>query len=320
MIMNWNKIGQIFNPTKWNDGIDRPWMRTHAQCPSALVLKDAVRIYFSSRPYPDINGKHSTNTGYLDLDKKDLTKIISVSEKPLMELGSIGDFDQYGIYPSCIMNMKNEYRFYYAGWSRCDDVPFNTSIGMAISTNGKDFERYSKGPILGASPTEPFVISGPKVRKFNDNWYMFYLAGTDWKLHDGKPEIIYKIKMATSTNGIDWQRENRNIIVDKLNIDECQAGPDVFYHDGLYRMYFVYREGFDFREKEGRGYKIGYATSKDLLNWDRDDSKAGICYSKEGWDSTMQHYPHIFNLDGKIYMIYNGNEFGKYGFGLAELV
>jgi hypothetical protein len=67
------------------------------------------------------------------------------------------------------------------------------------------------------------------------------------------------------------------------------------------------------------GYKIGYATSANLFDWERKDSEAGIEYSKEGWDSTMHHYPHIFEVNGKHYMTYNGNDFGKFGFGLAVL-
>jgi predicted GH43/DUF377 family glycosyl hydrolase len=148
---------------------------------------------------------------------------------------------------------------------------------------------------------------------------MFYLAGTKWINYNGKPEIIYKNRLATSIDGINWERHNKNIISDILDENECQAGPDVFYKDELYHMYFIYREGLDFRTIPGRGYKIGYAYSKDLINWTRDDDNAGIEYSKEGWDSTMHHYPHVFELDGKYYMTYNGNEFGKYGFGLAIL-
>ena len=33
----------------------------------------------------------------------------------------------------------------------------------------------------------------------------------------------------------------------------------------------------------------------------------------------MHHYPHVFELNGKYYMLYNGNDFGMYGFGLAVL-
>ena len=54
--------------------------------------------------------------------------------------------------------------------------------------------------------------------------------------------------------------------------------------------------------------------------WHRGDDAGGITYSESGWDSTMHHYPHIFKVDGKYYMVYNGNDFGKYGFGIAELM
>jgi predicted GH43/DUF377 family glycosyl hydrolase len=317
--MRWNKIGQIFNPTIWDDGIDRPWMRTHSQCTHSLILKDVVRIFFSCRPTNE-NGWAKSYTTYIDLDKNDLTKIIRLSDKPVMSLGKIGCFDEFAVYPASNIEYDGKLYLYYAGWTRCLSVPFNTSIGLAISTNnGESFERISDGPILSASIHEPFVISGPKIRRFNDRWYLFYLAGCKWINHNGKMEIIYKNRMATSVNGLDWVRHNQNIIPDKIDENECQAGPDVFFKDNLYHMYFVYREGLDFRDKKGRGYKIGYATSKDLYTWDRKDEEGGIQYSVDGWDSSMQHYPHVFELNDKFYMTYNGNEFGKFGFGLAVL-
>ena len=148
---------------------------------------------------------------------------------------------------------------------------------------------------------------------------MFYLAGTKWIDYNGKPEIIYKNRLAISDDGTNWKRQYQNIIPNILDENECQAGPDVFYKDGLYHMYFAYREGLNFRTISGRGYKIGYATSINLIDWERKDKEAGISYSESGWDSTMHHYPHVFELNGKYYMTFNGNDFGKYGFGLAIL-
>jgi predicted GH43/DUF377 family glycosyl hydrolase len=318
--MKWKKIGHIFDPTTWDDGINRPWMKTHSQCTHALILDNVVRIYFSCRPENDENGFAKSYTTFLDLDKNDLTKIIRVSDKPIMPLGELGTFDEFATYPSCNIEHDGKILFYYAGWSRCQSVPFNTSIGLAISEdNGETFERIGLGPILSADINEPFVLSGPKVRKFNNIWYMFYLSGKKWLKYDGKSEIIYKNRMATSTDGINWVRYNKDIIADVLDENECQAGPDVFYKDGLYHMYFIYREGLNFRSVNGRGYKIGYATSNNLYDWDRKDQEAGIEYSDIGWDSTMHHYPHVFELNGNYYMTYNGNDFGKYGFGLAIL-
>ena len=47
--------------------------------------------------------------------------------------------------------------------------------------------------------------------------------------------------------------------------------------------------------------------------------KSGIDVSKDGWDSEMLCYPHVFKCDDNIFMLYNGNQFGRYGFGLAVL-
>ena len=84
-------------------------------------------------------------------------------------------------------------------------------------------------------------------------------------------------------------------------------------------MYFCYRQASGFRTDSSRGYRIGHARSTNLVQWVRDDNQAGIDVSDDGWDSQMQCYPHVFECDERILMLYNGNEFGRYGFGLAVL-
>ena len=84
-------------------------------------------------------------------------------------------------------------------------------------------------------------------------------------------------------------------------------------------MFFCYRQVADFRKNRDKAYRIGYAYSEDLNNWTRDDDCVGIDVSMDGWDSDMLCYPHVFCCDDKIYMLYNGNEFGRFGFGLAVL-
>ncbi len=316
-MFKWKKLGRVFTPSSM---YNIPWMREFAQAPATLIFDDFIRVYFSCRPRPSEAGQYESYTGFIDLDRNDLFNIINISEDPILPLGKLGTFDEHGVYPTSVIRDTDSIFAYYAGWSRCTSVPFNCSIGLAIShNNGKSFKRIGKGPIISQSIEEPFVISGPKIRKFESMFYLYYIAGTEWIDHKGKPEIIYKIKMATSLTGVTFNKVTINVIPDILGKKECQAGPDVFYYENKYHMYFVYREGLDFRKTKGRGYKIGYAYSEDRINWTRDDKNAGIEYSKEGWDSTMQHYPHVFELDGNHYMLYNGNEFGKYGFGLAKL-
>lgn len=312
----WRKLGKVFTP---QDVTGRIWLKEFAQAPSTLVFEDFVRVYFSCRPQADENGQYVSYSAYLDLDRTDLFKIRHISDQPIISLGGLGEFDEFGVYPVSVIRSGDEIRAYYAGWTRCESVPFNVAIGMATSHNGGDtFTKYGTGPILPYSPDEPFVMSGPKIRRFNGTWYVWYIAGRKWKKIDGRAEPVYKIRMASSVDGIHWMKVNKDLILSRIEEDEAQASPDVFFANGKYHMFFCYRRSSHYRGKEN-GYRIGYASSINLIDWVRDDSKSGIDVSDAGWDSEMVSYPHVFDLDGKIYMFYLGDQVGRYGFGLASL-
>lgn len=315
-MFRWKKLGKIFTP---QNVADRPWLKEFAQAPATLVLDDVVRVYFSCRPPPDENGQYSSYSAWVEFDRADLSKIVRVAERPILDLGDLGTFDEFGTYPVSVARVGNDVRAYYAGWTRCESVPFNVAIGAAVSHDGGEtFERLGNGPILSYTPDEPFVLSGPKIRRFDGQWQLFYIAGRKWKDVDGRVEPVYKIRMATSQDGIRWHKANRDLIPSRIEEDEAQASPDVFYANGKYHMFFCYRYSSHYRGKQN-GYRIGYASSTDLLEWTRDDDKAGITVSDQGWDSEMVSYPHVFEVDGKVFMAYLGDQVGRYGFGLAEL-
>lgn len=315
-MLKWNKLGKIFDPTSYSI---HNWLNDFAQCTSTLIRENYIRIYFSCRPKIDSNGQYVSYTSFVDFDRNDMTKIIRLADSPILELGELGTFDEFGIYPSSIIEVNSKVYFYYAGWTRMSSVFANVAIGLAISEDGgSTFNRIGLGPIMSRTFNEPFQVSGPKVRFFDGVFYMFYISGEKWILNNKKSETIYKIKMAISDDGLNWNRNGKAIINNILGDDECQAGPDVFFLNGKFHMYFSYRYGLDFRGNS-RGYRIGYAFSEDLINWKRDDQNTGISLSENGWDSNDMHYPHVFELDGNHYMLYNGNDFGRYGFGLAVL-
>jgi sucrose-6-phosphate hydrolase SacC (GH32 family) len=283
----WKKLGKVFAP---QDVSGRPWMKEFAQAPSAIIFEEYVRIYFSCRPKPSSQGEYISYSAWVDLDRTDLSKVLRVAERPVLSLGGLGEFDEFGTYPISVIRVQNEIIAYYAGWTRCESVPFNVAIGSAISKdNGNTFEKLGVGPIIGYSPEEPFILSGPKIRRFDGAWQLFYIAGRKWKIVNNRPEPVYKIRMATSQDGIHWEKLNRDLIPSRIEEDEAQASPDVFYANGKYHMFFCYRYSGGFRSKE-KGYRIGYASSTDLIRWDRDDSKAGIDVSDDGWDSEMIMY------------------------------
>lgn len=315
-MFHWKKLGKVFTPQEVQG---RPWLKEFAQAPSSLIFEDFVRVYFSCRPPADANGQYVSYSAYVDLDRANLFKVLHVSEQPILSLGGSGEFDEFGTYPVSVIRHDDEIRAYYAGWTRCESVPFNVAIGVATSRDGgKTFTKLGPGPVLSFTPEEPFVLSGPKIRRFNDVWFLWYIAGRKWKMVDGRAEPVYKIRMATSPDGIRWNRLNKDLIDSRIEEDEAQASPDVFYANGKYHMFFCYRYSSDYRGK-AHGYRIGYASSINLTDWLRDDVKAGIDVSEDGWDAEMISYPHVFELDGKTYLSYLGNQVGRNGFGIALL-
>lgn len=318
-MFTWTKLGKVFTPQEVEG---RPWLREFAQAPATLVFDDYVRVYFSCRPGPDANGQYVSYSAWVDLDRKDLTRVLRVAEQPILPLGGLGEFDEFGTYPVSVIRDAQDpalVRAYYAGWTRCESVPFNVAIGMATSRDGgASFTRAGPGPVLSYSQHEPFVLSGPKIRRFQDQWTLFYIAGRKWKLVEDRAEPVYKIRMATSGDGIEWTPANRDLIESRVEPDEAQASPDVIYANGKYHMFFCYRYSSNYRGREF-GYRIGYASSTDLVNWTRDDARAGLHLSDSGWDDEMVSYPHVFELDGRTYMAYLGNGVGRHGFGLAVL-
>lgn len=317
MRFSWKKKGLLFSPNQRFD-----WMYNYAQCPFALEFDNFIRVYFATRERYKDNLVRAFG-GFVDLDKNNLKHIIRVSDKPILQLGGIGEFDEFGTMPISVVRHCGMFYLYYVGWTRCYSTPYDWEIGFAVSKDGENFSKVGKGPLLGPTLDEPYLNSTPVVYKFSDNdWHMFYHTGVRWletsSGNEKKLESQYLLKHATSTDGINWIRNNKYIIPRKFDT-ECQTTPAIFYLNGEYHAFFCYRKGIDFRDNKDNSYRIGYASSKDFVTWEREDSKAGIDVSNSGWDSQMIEYPSIFKFNDKYLMFYCGNHFGRDGFGYAEL-
>ena len=317
--LRWKKLGKIFDPSRF----ELPnQCEQFAQAPQALVFDHFVRIYFSSRQRDSRNGKYLSHICYADFTK-DFQRVIKVSDRSVIELGKLGCFDEHGIFPMNVLRYGDAIYGYTCGWSRRTAVSVETSIGMAISdSEGLDFRRIGDGPILTSSLHEPFLVGDPFVQVHGDQFHMWYIFGTAWKRpsEGTAPERTYKVGHAVSRDGVAWEKEEaRQIIADRLDADESQALPTVARFRDRYHMIFCYRESTDFRSNRERGYRLGHAWSVDLSAWVRDDEGIGIDVSASGWDSDMLCYPNLFECDGQTYLLYNGNEFGRDGFGIAIL-
>src|SRR3990167_813613 len=187
--MKWNKLGKIFNPTDHylsNNCVE------FSQSPQVLIFDNFVRIYFSTRK-TDEKSKYLSYISFVDMDKS-FKKIINISSNTVIELGSLGCFDEHGIFPMNVIKVENNIFAYTTGWNRRVSVSTDAAIGLAVSyDNGVTFKKLYKGPILTSSLHEPFLIGDASVNLFHNTYHMWYIHGTKWVPNepDG-PERVYK--------------------------------------------------------------------------------------------------------------------------------
>jgi hypothetical protein len=311
-MLNWKRKGLLFHIDSVSD-----WPVTHAQVPTALVLDDRIRVFFSYRPKPGLS-----LTSFCDLDSEDVSKVIYVHKSPILETGSAGLFDEHGIMPSAVVNHNDTIFLYYSGWQQSVGVPYNNYTGLAISSDsGFSFQKVVKSPILDRTEQELYSATSPGVVNISEDlWLMLYCSGTDWLNINGKQEHVYDIKSAWSTDGKTWTRDGKPVLPQQHQQEALTRPTLLQTAEHEFHCWFCYRGSRDFRAGT-EGYRIGYAQSKDGKNWTRMDQLGGLnpTGNPNDWDGFMTAYPNVFIHDNSLIMLYNGNNFGKAGFGFAQV-
>jgi hypothetical protein len=278
------------------------WMRSYAMVPTVDPLDPPfVKVYFSGR-----DDRNRSHIGFAVLDMDCDGAIVEFSSEPVLGLGELGCFDDNGVTPSCVVRENGNILLYYIGWNQGATVRMHLFGGLAISSDGgKSFQRWSRGPILERIDIEPFLNTAPWVVRDGDLWRMYYVAAVGWVNRD-LPR--YHLRTATSADGRVWDRRGQ-VVIDFANSNEnALARPCVLKDGAIWRMWFAHK---------GVDYRLGYAESLDGISWIRRDDLAGLNVSQSGFDSQMIEYAAVFRHRDRYAMLYNGNNYGHGGIGLA---
>lgn len=302
----WKKIGLVYDPNE-----DANNQYSYAAVPFVGAIENNLAtIYFSSR---DKSNKSHLFSIQLNLDN---LKIESINKNPILSPGSIGHFDEDGVMPCQLFNTGKEEILYYIGWNKSISVPFRNSIGACIVQGGTIHRKFD-GPILDRSIHDPCFVASCHVISHAGIFMMYYLSCLSWDKTEKGLIHKYHIKIATSTDGINWERNGKIAINFEYENEYAISVPRVLNENNLFKMWYSYRGG-PFSES----YKIGYAESSDGIHWSRKDNLITLVPDVENkdWDHDMECYPFIFDYKGRRLMLYNGNGYGQSGFGIAELL
>ncbi|WP_396206883.1 hypothetical protein [Gemmatimonas sp.] len=307
----WQRLGLVYAPTGAH-GFDV----SHCHKPTPLLLDaDTIRVYFGVR-----DARGMTRTTFVDVSSTDPTKVLYVHDRPVLDIGKVGTFDDSGANVSAVRRIGDDIYMYHIGWNPSTTVHTRNAIGVSVSRDGgTTFTRCFDGAVLDRTKDEPYYTGAVEVTKENDRWRCWYTSGTEWAMVDGKPEIRYHIRYAESGNGFDWTRNGVSCIAPATPV-EATARPSVLRIGSVYHMWYSRRDIVAFRTDASRGYRGGYAVSTDGISWSRYDELFGLECAATGWDSESIAYPYVLRIDNRLLMFYNGNGFGRTGFGLAESV
>ena len=300
----WKKLGLIFSPSGKNR---HPKLLTHAANPLPILIDgDLYRVFYSGR---DANNKSSVGAVDIDIVKR---KIIKEHNAPFFEHGPENSFYVDGVSIGNCYTVNGVQYMLFMGWQAPKDSHWRGDIGRLIVNTDLSLELDSKTPFMGSDNIDPISLSYPWVSRNEEGGFnMWYSSVEAWDAGNG--EMLAPIKFAYSSDGHNWNRGGLAIPYE-LGRAQAFSRPTVVGNLKIgFEMWFSYRSNV------GGSYRIGYALSADGIKWELALEDAGIDVSQDGWDSEMIEYPFIFDHKSQRYMLYNGNGYGKTGFGLAIL-
>jgi hypothetical protein len=304
--MKWKNKGLVYSPSCQND-----WRNNSALTPTALLLdENRIRVYSSFRDTEGIG-----RIGFVDLNANNPSEILRVSEYPVLDVGNLGMFDDNGVILGEVLKVDDKIYMYYIGFQLVKGVKFLAFTGLAISVdNGETFKRLKNTPILDREEEGIFIRAVHSVIYEDGKFKIWYSTGNGWEIINNSPYPKYDINYFESVDGIHFPDKGVKCLMnDKKNFEYRIGRPRVYKFNEGYIM------NFTFGTTDGR-YVAGQASSFDGINWHRDDAELGFEPSEFGCDSNNVIYPSIVSTESKTYMFYNGKNFGKDGFGYAELI
>jgi hypothetical protein len=302
--MKWQKKGLVYRPTG-----DPAWARNSAlqPTPHLRTAEGTIRVFVGFRDDDGVS-----RVGFVDVSAERPSEVLRVSATPALDIGRPGAFDENGVVPCAVSERNGKLYLFYAGYQLGRKVKFFVFSGLAISDDGgESFRRHSQVPVCDRTDSELCFRVIHTIIFDEEKWRVWYGGGSRFDTEDNKQYPRYNIRYAESPDGIHLSRDFR-VCID-MNGDEYRVGrPYVIRNSGIYRMFYsaATREA---------GYRLAYAESPDGVIWTRKDDEVGIDVAESGWDSRMQAYPAVLTYDDQAYMFYNGNDYGREGFGYAVL-
>ena len=187
------------------------------------------------------------------------TQWTKYSGNPVLDLGSSGSWDDAWVSYPIVIHDGTQFIMYYTGFPIV--LTTGAQVGRATSADGINWTREEANPLLTTGSAgewdDESVLTGPVI--FDGSVYKMWFCGFDGNQ--------YRNGLATSSDGIVWTKYQGNPVLDLGDSghwdDSNVAAGSAIFVESTYKMWYVGREN-------ATGiWRVGYATSSDGINWQR---------------------------------------------------
>lgn len=248
---------------------------------------DIYRVYFGGRTFDNIS-----HIGCMDVDITDPRKY-EIQLEPILGPGELGTFDDCGVCPLWIETDKDygDTYLYYMGWHRDGVVRASEMTGcIMLDPQVSGRSRIPAFPLTHYEPFSVLVLTckadGMAYYDGCDGWLSPEMPKYNIK---SCPDYLMHTRMIDRQVAIDYEEDETRVSCARVIGDE---------------MWFC--------SAKQEGYSMKYAIRQGG-KWVRKP----IEIPRQDWDSEMQCYPFPIVHNGRRYLLFNGNGYGRTGFGYA---
>lgn len=283
------------------------WAESHTLVPTPLVLGEKkVRIFASF-----LDSFFVGRIGWIDLEyDDDFFKVQQVSEEPFLDTGAKGSFSEYGTGLGCFWPREKPEHISFVGFSRPPGYKFKAFSGLEKIENLSTFQKIADSESwLGGDTFGKTIVGLHDLIEIDRTIYGFVSLGDDFQIIDGRPFPRYQVGLLSGTDLENLILVSKNILpvprdvyrMGRPRVELTNRGVEILVTVGTF---------------DGRYFPMAFY-SEDLKTW-REESIESFCsVIVPNFDNLQQCYLSRFSLQNKEFIVYNGNDMGRYGFGIA---
>lgn len=265
------------------------------------ISKSTIRIFFNSRTLIGAAEIWSVDVDSDDfaIDQTSIRKQYSPDrESPeYCKRGlSLGNFFYHQGAP-CLSFM---------GWRDNVEFMWEGSIGFLKLDTNFNFTGISETPFLTAFQTHSLSLSYPHVTSIGSSFHIW--AGCTLTWDGGNGEMVHPLRKYVLSHDLSIL-ELIHELPSSGDSSQAFSRPSLIKHKGAEILaYSVRGSRSDYR------IEICDLTSTKAANRQSNFEPNG-----NGWESQMVEYPYLIEINGHLFMFYNGNGFGQSGIGRVEV-